>query len=491
MSNIRIPLFAKVFLVLLLLVGVVIWIGWYKLFREEPQQFASIEEYFKYGSVGTEQVEGIPYWIWLVLPRVFPEYVTIPPNDERVAGGYTAFGFIVEEGQPMPVGLTRKVIGFPRVGINCALCHTASYRTSPQEDQKLVLTAPAQTLNSQAYLRFLHNCAKDPRFNADHLLPAIEYNTKLSWLDRLLYRYIIIPQTRAGVLEQAQRYAWTYSRPLWGPGRIDPFNPVKFNPRLLDIDPAEDNTIGNSDMEPLWNMAQHEGFALHWDGLNADLTEVVLVGAAGDGATHESLPVDDLKNLQEKLFKTQQPPPYPFKESLNPALVARGEVIYNELCASCHAFGGERTGKVEPLDEIGTDRHRLDMWTAEAARRYNEWAAGYPWDFDGFVKTNGYVNVALDGLWLRAPYLHNGSVPTLEDLLKPVAERPQVFYRGYDVYLANGTGFIHQGSEAERYGFRFDTREPGNGNGGHEGDDYGTNLSPEDKAALVEYMKTL
>src|SRR3712207_7818528 len=41
---------------------------------------------------------------------------------------------------------------------------------------------------------------------------------------------------------------------------------------------------------------------------------------------------------------------------------------------------------------------------------------------------------SLDGLWLRAPYLHNGSVPTVEDLLEPAARRPTVFYRGYDVY---------------------------------------------------------
>ena len=58
---------------------------------------------------------------------------------------------------------------------------------------------------------------------------------------------------------------------------------------------------------------------------------------------------------------------------------------------------------------------------------------GKPWRFSHFRKTNGYANMPLDGLWLRAPYLHNGSVPTLRALLFP-EERPAVFYRGYDVY---------------------------------------------------------
>ena len=62
--------------------------------------------------------------------------------------------------------------------------------------------------------------------------------------------------------------------------------------------------------------------------------------------------------------------------------------------------------------------------------------------FQTFRKTNGYANAPLDGLWLRAPYLHNGSVPTLEALLSPPAERPRAFLRGYDVYDPRAMGFV-------------------------------------------------
>jgi hypothetical protein len=94
----------------------------------------------------------------------------------------------------------------------------------------------------------------------------------------------------------------------------------------------------------------------------------------------------------------------------------------------------------------------------------------------------------LDGLWLRAPYLHNGSVPTLRDLLTPPGERTKVFWRGYDVYDPVNVGFVTQGAEAERVGAKHDTSQRGGRNMGHV---FGTNLSATDNDALIEYLKTL
>ena len=93
----------------------------------------------------------------------------------------------------------------------------------------------------------------------------------------------------------------------------------------------------------------------------------------------------------------------------------------------------------------------------------------------------------LDGLWLRAPYLHNGSVPTLRALLFP-DERPAVFYRSYDVYDWVNVGFISSGAAAEAEGVRFDTSLRGNSNKGHT---YGASLPSLDREALLEYLKTL
>ena len=92
----------------------------------------------------------------------------------------------------------------------------------------------------------------------------------------------------------------------------------------------------------------------------------------------------------------------------------------------------------------------------------------------------------LDGLWLRAPYLHNGSVPTLRALLWPET-RPQTFYRAYDVYDWENVGFVSSGPDAAREGVPFSTRERGNGNAGHV---YGATLDAAAKDALLEYLKT-
>ena len=109
----------------------------------------------------------------------------------------------------------------------------------------------------------------------------------------------------------------------------------------------------------------------------------------------------------------------------------------------------------------------------------------------GFLDTGGAgtIRQPLDGIWLRAPYLHNGSVPTLRDLLDPPEARPQVFYRGDDLYDQAKVGFRSDVAEENgHHYFRFDTALPGNGNRGH---DYGTKLPASDKDAIVEYMKRL
>jgi len=149
---------------------------------------------------------------------------------------------------------------------------------------------------------------------------------------------------------------------------------------------------------------------------------------------------------------------------------------------------GDRIGQVEDIEVIRTDRHRLDSYTSVFALNQYGLFPDSKFRFTRFRKTHGYANQPLDGIWLRGPFLHNGSVPTLRDLLNPAAARPAVFYRGNDVFDQTGVGFVSSVAEANGRRFtRYDTSVPGNGNGGH---DYGTTLPESDKAAIVEYLKT-
>ena len=447
-------------------------------YREgEAPYFESDEDHFLYGSIGTEAQNGVPYWIWLVLPRIFPEFLPGP-------GGYAALGLLSGDGHELPIGLSRVTIGIPRVGINCAFCHTTSVRTAPDAPRLLVAGGPSNQTSTQGYLRFLFACASDPRFTADAILAEIARNHRLSAAERLAYRLVIIPRTRQGLLELKDRYAWAERTPDWGPGRVDPFNPVKFR----ELGQPVDGTIGNSDAMPLWSVGAREGRAYHWDGLNTSLQEVVLSSAIGDGTTTGWVDRDfsrwnatgprDLASLRrvQNYIAQRQPPKYPL--AVDAALAARGAAVYKAQCAGCHDDGASRAGAVIPAEEVGTDPSRLAMWTANAATAYNAYGQGHPWKFNAFRKTNGYVAVSLDGIWLRAPYLHNGSVPTLADLLEPVGARPKRFWRGFDLFDSVRVGFVTTGADAERYGTLYDTSRPGNGNAGHL---YGTTLTPDGK----------
>src|ERR1017187_4713458 len=129
---------------LIALVAILCFVGvfaWYKFFREVPQPaFANEGERFKYGSIGAENTRGIPYWVWVVLPRVFPDFVPGP-------GGYKAFGVVWEPGQEIPVGFSKRTIGFPRIANNCAICHVGTWRAGPGDLPNVVVGAPAHTSN--------------------------------------------------------------------------------------------------------------------------------------------------------------------------------------------------------------------------------------------------------------------------------------------------------------------------------------------------------
>ncbi len=95
----------------------------------------------------------------------------------------------------------------------------------------------------------------------------------------------------------------------------------------------------------------------------------------------------------------------------------------------------------------------------------------------------------MEGIWAAAPYLHNGSVPTLDDLLKPAAERPASFPVG----PAYDPAKLGLAAQQTRFNYTYATtdcsdRNSGNSRCGHE---YGTKLSEEEKKDLLEYLKVL
>jgi mono/diheme cytochrome c family protein len=463
--------------VVLVAVGLMVLMGF--ITRDEPERFADIRDHFKYGSIGSDTDNGVPYWIWRVLPTVFSDRLP-----ERAGTGYERMGFVYEApGRDRPIGTSIREHPIPLVGLNCAVCHTGTLQDAPGAPVQIVLGMPAQQFDIESYFEFLFGCAEDPRFTPDVLIPAIEQvNPNFTFFDRLLYRFVVIPRTRAGLMARADDVRQISQQPRFGPGRVDTFGQYKLHFGL----PLGD-TVGTADLPSLWNQRPRQGLWLHWDGNNNRVEERNISAALGAGATEDSLDDASLARIRDWIFDVKPPLAFP-ADKINVAQAEAGKAIYAQRCASCHEFGAEKIGQTTPLAEIGTDPERHNSFTPELAAKMNTFGTGKPWRFSHFRVSDGYANMPLDGLWLRAPYLHNGSVPTLRDLLEPPEARPKVFYRGYPVYDYANVGFVSSGPEAERAGFRYDTSVRGNGNGGHV---YGTNLSPAEKTALLEFLKTL
>lgn len=468
---------------------------WLLLFREVPQAQSNDPEWiFNHGSIGNEATEGIPYWIWRVLPQVFPDLL---PGDQK---GWAAVGVAWRSGEPLPIGMSQKTLGvIPRVAINCAFCHQNTYRLSPTEPAQIVTAGTGARVDPQSFVRFLNNAGADQRFRASVLMPAIKSIYDMPLWERLIYRFILIPGTRVVLKIEAQEFAFMDSRPDWGPGRTDPLNPLKY----INMGLADDGTNGTSDMMAAWNLKEAEPTqqsrpGVRWDGSQTDLFEAAKSSSIGNGMTKRSFPhaEADLHRMLD-FAKQFQPPRSPFRSDLDPSdpyfvdaeMVSKGAEIFANDCADCHTESGSQFRRPVEMAVLGTDRHRLDAWTTQAVEGFLEYEPGYDWGLEHTWKTPGYIPTTMTGLWLKGPYLHNGSVPSLRAMLMPPEERPKVFWRGSDLIDTENGGYVSsEDGDPYRFGWKYDTTLQGNYNGGHY---WGTDLPATEKEALLAYLKTL
>lgn len=508
-------------LVLLAIVGLAGWYAWDHRFGT-PDDYDHMEAQFKYGSVGSDHplaLAPIPYWIWKTLPDVFPTSTTIGHGRDPRNGkpGYAAFGLVTEDqperphgwqpGQPTfdrPIGISkRRVLGFDFVGENCAFCHMGTIHTDKGHME--VLGGTGQNVDIELYFLYLFGAMTSDRFTADNVMPAIDrelarQKTELGWSQRLLYRYVIIPFLPT-YLKKMERSTFSFINlknkerlPEFGPGRVDTWALYKYvfmDPPVADTDP------GTVDFPPLWNQKQRLGMRLHWDG-NTDvpIERNVVSALAVVGHRVEYLDFDRLERITDwidellpPLYADNLPANQP---TIDNALAARGSTLFDQQCGRCHSMTGDRIGRVEPIDGVATDDERFKDFIPGLAASLNKLGTDR-WQLRNFRVEHGYVDAPLEGVWLRSPYLHNGSVPTLRDLLNDPSQRPRRFCRGGDDYDWQRLGFLsalgqRNGKDDCPQGFLYDTAVRGNSNVGHL---YGTTLSDGDKDALIEFMKTL
>jgi mono/diheme cytochrome c family protein len=208
--------------------------------------------------------------------------------------------------------------------------------------------------------------------------------------------------------------------------------------------------------------------------------------------TAESREVDGHFNDVLAYIYSLKPPKYPYP--LNAKLVKQGGIIYLENCSRCHgnnADDQEFPNLLVPESIIKTDSLLLssNYQNSQFIDWFNNsWFAqgDHPARLEPF---NGYIAPPLDGIWITAPYLHNGSVPTLEAVLNS-KERPTYWSRDFDHprYDIQQAGWEYVRLDSAGGSSVYNTTLPGYGNGGHL---FGDHLSKKERMAVIEYLKSL
>ena len=274
-----------------------------------------------------------------------------------------------------------------------------------------------------------------------------------------------------------------------------------------DLGPVPDQLCEDA---PAWWLLKRKSTMYHNGQIDARAVRPLMTFMLGPRAPREKFDREELTftDIRQYLL-TIEAPKYPLP--IDTELANRGRAVFEHNCAKCHgtygpggsgALHGEYPNKIVPLAKIGTDPTLVRRLTPTIEEHFRKsWftrergpdGQRFPLRYNA-----GYQAPPLDGIWSTAPYLHNGSVPTLHHLLNS-SDRPRVFTRSYRTELADydaervgwevtelsGEQPARTGAEARRV---YDTSQPGRSNAGHT---FGDTLSDDERRAVIEYLKTL
>ena len=250
---------------------------------------------------------------------------------------------------------------------------------------------------------------------------------------------------------------------------------------------------------PWWRMSRKNAMFYTAAGRGDHARMMTLASALCTDDVAEARAIDSYAPDIRAYLASIEPPRYPF--AIDAALAARGRPVFERHCASCHGTYGENAAYpnlVIAAEAVGTDPLLARAATDGSEERFLRWAQrSFYGENARLAPAPGYYAPPLDAVWATAPYLHNGSIPTLEALLES-SRRPKYWARSFDSsdYNPRTLGWNYRelphGKDAEKDPRQrsriYDTTLPGYANHGHA---FGDTLSADERAAILEYLKTL
>ncbi|HTQ58556.1 MAG TPA: hypothetical protein VMI94_29040 [Bryobacteraceae bacterium] len=483
-------------------------------------EFQTPQEAFLYGSIGAE---FMPLPVFQVLPDLFPDQMQ--PGGAGAGDWIDQFGFVrspagTDHGLPLGFNVTKflpKSGGnspLPWVGFTCALCHTAVVRESEAADGVLVSGMGNPSLDLVPFGDAIKTIVLSDRMTVHNVAVAYrnKFNKSISLLDRLF-----ISLWLSGARKQIRTEIPLRGAPFAGSdlrnAALFPSGPARIMAvretvrRLVDQTPIPDG--GPSKLPCLYQEERREW--AQFDGSVRDPYTRNSIAAMGVGATAQNLrkaPMLDTIRQSYTYVASLDGPKYRDVfpgHSIDRTAAERGFETYRTYCGDCHGWpgatrgtwvNGERQGQIISLDEIGTDPERVTVrfYNDLAKLIFDYFPTGHPLKpKPGELRpTHGYIAIPIESTFSRAPFLHNGSIATLAELIN-LRPRRRVFYRGQNLFDPIDVGLlVSESSDAYRY-YRFNADERGNSNRGH---DYpwpyhGPGWNEDALRDLLEYLKTL
>ncbi|MFK7827040.1 MAG: hypothetical protein AB8G05_23050 [Oligoflexales bacterium] len=502
-----------------------------ELGRADDLQSLFIHESFSGLTIDTLNTHALPLKI-LVTSLIFLDHSKNPSSEPRISRFkeiIKKFGFFypseivnashIKFDAFLPIGLLRKKVRsiLPPVvvevtNISCASCHAGpSYSKSGKMEDRLWLGVPNPKIDFESYTTAVYKAMKHSIKHQEGFFELLDkLYPDLGFYERFSLKSLIWPL----IEDRIQALMNTIDRPTphlnGAPALTNGVGSLKNLFRILPQDKKADEfgftsipsladrmlrssllydgAYSPPGREPFRNINRNEVSKLHIKELSK-ITSYFTIPTIGI-TTAEVKKHQNLVNVILSGFhKNAKYPKFPVR--IENKKKNRGEKIFNNHCANCHGTYQEDSlgftldnfpNQFSPIEEIATDPERSKAMDLALTNKIN----GDPnMSEDVFASRNsGYVATILTNIWLTAPYLHNGSVPTLWHLMRP-DQRPESFWVGGPEWDIDKVGL----KSINGQGTLYDTREKGKSNKGHSKIFY--ILNEAEKEDLLEFLKAI